>query len=82
MEQAVHVFSIGRRNSEQQEKIQERKELTASLSRTQVQIQQAYSAFNNVKDHDLIESYVYEINALEARYNYLLRKIKNLEEGP
>ena len=36
---------------------------------------------NTTCDSDLIESYVYEINALQARYNYLLRRFKALE-GP
>ena len=31
------------------------------------------------RDSDLIESYVFEINALQARYNYLLRRVKELE---
>ena len=29
---------------------------------------------------DLIESCVFEINALQARYSYLLRRMKELEE--
>ena len=32
-------------------------------------------------DGDWIESCVFEINALQARYNYLLRQVKLLEEG-
>jgi len=35
--------------------------------------------FNTESDADLIESYVFEINALQARYNYLLRRVKELE---
>ena len=31
------------------------------------------------KDPDLIESYVFEINALQARYSYLLRRVKELD---
>ena len=59
----------------------ERRELLQELSRTRVLTNQAYSSFNQASDHDLIESYVYEINALQARYNYLLRRIKQLEAG-
>ena len=58
-----------------------RRELLLELSRTRVLTNQAYSSFNQASDHDLIESYVYEINALQARYNYLLRRIKQLEAG-
>lgn len=58
---------------------QERQELKESLDHTKALIHQAYGGFNNTIDQDLIESYVYEINALQARYNYLLRRVKELE---
>lgn len=57
----------------------ERQELMHSLSQTRTLINQAYGGFNTTCDSDLIESYVYEINALQARYNYLLRRFKALE---
>ncbi len=56
-----------------------RRELMSSLSHTRALINQAYGGFNNASDSDLIESYVFEINALQARYNYLLRRVKELE---
>lgn len=59
----------------------ERQALMASLNDTQVRINQAYSGFNAVADPDLIESYVYEINALQKRYAYLLRRFKDLSGG-
>ena len=57
----------------------ERQELMSSLNHTRTLINQAYGSFNTVCDGDLIESYVFEINALQARYNYLLRRVKELE---
>ena len=54
-------------------------ELLRSLSRTRTLINQAYGGFNSASDSDLIESYVFEINSLQARYNYLLRRVKELE---
>lgn len=60
----------------------EQQELMASLSRTRTLINQAYGCFNSTCDADLIESYVYEINSLQARYNYLLRRFKELEGAP
>ena len=57
----------------------ERQELLQTLANTRVLIQQAYTCFNHTEDSDLIESYVFEINALQSRYNYLLRRIKELE---
>lgn len=58
---------------------EERRDLISSLSHTRTLINQAYSGFNMASDSDLIESYVFEINALQARYNYLLRRVKDLE---
>ena len=58
----------------------ERRELMRSLTHTRTLINQAYGGFNSTSDSDLIESYVFEINALHARYNYLLRRVKELEE--
>ena len=55
--------------------------LKEGLDRTRVLINQAYSGFNGTDDPDLIESYVFEINALQARYSYLLRRVKELEEA-
>lgn len=60
----------------------ERQELMNSLSHTRTLINQAYGCFNTTSDSDLIESYVFEINALQARYNYLLRRVKALESVP
>ena len=57
----------------------ERQELMNSLTQTRTLINQAYGGVNTTSDSDLIESYVYEINALQARYNYLLRRFKALE---
>ena len=56
----------------------EQQELAAALAQTRTLINQAYGGFNSTCDSDLIESYVYEINALQARYNYLLRRLKSL----
>ena len=60
----------------------ERQELLTSLAHTRALIQQAYRGFNSAEDGDLIESYVFEINALQSRYNYLLRRVKELEAQP
>ena len=60
-------------------KDEERRELMSSLAHTRTLINQAYGGFNSANDADLIESYVFEINALQARYNYLLRRVKELE---
>lgn len=58
---------------------QERRILLEELARTRTLIAQAYSGFNTAHDPDLIESYVFEINALQSRYSYLLRRVKELD---
>ena len=67
----------GSRDRKQRE--QERKVLLSSLAQTRALISQPYGGFNTTDDTDLIDSYVYEINALQSRYNYLLRRAKELE---
>ena len=65
-----------------------RQELERSLEQTRLQLAQAYAGFNAVTDQELVESFIYEIQALQARYSYLLRQRKALEsqaapvEGP
>ena len=76
MPESTRMFTF-RRPARMQEA--ERRELMASLASTRTLINQAYGSFNTVSDADLIESYVFEINALQARYNYLLRRVKELE---
>ena len=72
------AFSLSRRRCDSAQEL-ERQELVASLAHTRTIINQAYGGFNTASDGDLIESYVFEINALQARYNYLLRRVKQLE---
>ncbi len=76
MAQPTRTFSLRRKDSPKQ---QERQELLEGLDRTKVLINQAYSCFNRESDPDLIESYVFEINALQSRYSYLLRRVRELE---
>ncbi len=59
---------------------QERQALLDGLERTRILIHQAYACFNRESDPDLIESYVFEINALQSRYSYLLKRVRELEQ--
>ncbi len=45
--------------------------LKKDLEKTRIALDVAYSGFNNCTDFDLIDSYVYEISALQRRYHYL-----------
>ena len=79
MAEEARMFSL--RRLERADNV-ERQELLTSLAHTRALIQQAYRGFNSAEDGDLIESYVFEINALQSRYNYLLRRVKELEAQP
>ena len=78
MTRTAHVFPL-RRTQSREDPV--RQELMGALSHTRALINQAYGDFNSTSDGDLIESYVFEINALRARYNYLLRRVKELGEA-
>jgi ribose 1,5-bisphosphokinase PhnN len=77
MTQTPQKARLFRRKITRQE--EERQEIMLCLARTRTLIHQAYGCFNTTNDGELIESYVFEINALQARYNYLLRRLKELE---
>lgn len=78
MAEAARKLLPGRRGAEESG---ERRDLMEGLRRTRTLINQAYACFNSAEDKELIESYVFEINALQARYSYLLRRVKELEEA-
>lgn len=78
--QRKKVFFFRRRGESVREG--ELRALKEGLERTRVLINQAYAGFNGTDDPDLIESYVFEIKALQSRYDYLLRRVKELEYAP
>ena len=51
------------------------------LGRAAQALRRAYLAFDQTADPDLIEAWTFEIRAQKARYAYLLRQRKHLEEG-
>ena len=53
-------------------------ELFSELNRVRAARDAAYSRFDNITDPDLVESCIFELNAIEARYCYLLHAIKRL----
>ena len=42
------------------------------------QLERAHASFQQETDSDLISSYIYEINALKARYSYLFKLAKRM----
>lgn len=57
----------------------ERSALLQCLQETKREIDLALLGFNQCTDSDLIEFYLFEIDALRARHTYLLRRIKALD---
>ena len=54
-------------------------ELKSSLQDTQDALNHAYRAFDYASDPELTEACIFEISALQAKMNYLVRQIKELE---
>jgi len=59
----------------------EQQELLRSLQQAQADLSHAHLAFDNAVDPELVESSIFEIRALQARINYLLRRLKAAEEA-
>ncbi len=45
--------------------------LSESMEKTRQALEIAYSGFGNAVETDIIDSYIYEINALQKRYKHL-----------
>ena len=60
---------------------EERRQLMEGMTRTRIELNQAYAEFNAHSDPDLIDSCVFTINALRSRYSYFIRQMKLLDEG-
>ena len=48
-------------------------ELFTELSDTRFALAQAYVRFDNTTEPELVDACIFELNALQSRYNYLLR---------
>lgn len=57
----------------------ERQALRQEIDRTRNSIDSARNHFEQVVDPTLIDCYIYELNAAQLRYQFLLRRFKNLE---
>ncbi len=50
--------------------------LLLEIADTKRALDAAYSIFENVIDPDLIDSSIYQVNAIQERYKYLLKQAK------
>ncbi|NLK74124.1 MAG: YaaL family protein [Clostridiales bacterium] len=53
--------------------------LINEINKTKLALETAYSNFENVVDPDLIDSCIYELNAIQTRYKFLLKQAKELD---
>lgn len=53
--------------------------LLQELHATRLELETAYSIFENAVDPDLVSSSIYRINAVQERYQFLLKQIKKTE---
>ena len=53
-----------------------RSELLGELEAARASLSDAYGRFNSAVEPELVDACVYEINAIQARYGYLLRLAK------
>lgn len=61
-------------------KRQDNEALLNEIQMTKLALESAYSNFENVVDPDLIDCYIYEVNAVQKRYKFLLRQAKMMED--
>ena len=55
-----------------------REQLLSDLKMTKTALDDAYSNFEQVVDPDLVDSYIYEVNAVQKRYHFLLKQVQML----
>ncbi len=74
-------FPISRKKDESNSNEKKRKELLHDIKLTQTAMNTAYSNFENVVDDDLIDCYIYELQAIQKRYHFLLTLMKQLDNS-
>ncbi len=68
-------------NFQKQEKNMAYLILKENIEKTNLEIQTAYTNMQNVVEPDLIDYYIYQTQAAQIRYQYLLNCAKKLEDS-
>lgn len=76
MEGILKNIRLFAREKEDREAMEQYRDLLRDLELLRAQIERVDSNFNMTTDEDLVESYIYESNALAARHRFLLREAK------
>jgi hypothetical protein len=56
-----------------------KEQLLTDLKLTKTALDDAYSNFEQVVDPDLVDSYIYQVNAVQKRYHFLLKQVQLLD---
>ena len=75
----AEAVRFGRRRALEQARQEERQLLLEGMQATRAQLNHAYAQFNTYTDPDLVDACVYEINALQSRYSYYVRQVKQFD---
>ena len=51
------------------------------LARTKSELENAYATFENMVEPDLIDASIYEVKAVQMRYQFLLARVKQIEDS-
>ena len=78
--QSLQILKGERNNKQMREK--ENQRLLEEYYDTLLQLRHLRAAFQQLTDHDLITACVYEMNAMQQRYAYLLQRIKEEKLTP
>ena len=56
-----------------------KEQLLSDLRLTKTALNDAYANFEHVVDPDLVDSWIYQVNAVQKRYRFLLKQVQRLE---
>ena len=56
-----------------------RQELLNEIEEIKISLETAHSNFDNASDPDLVDSCIYEMNAIQYKYKYLLKQMRKME---
>ncbi len=72
--QSLHVMKKERQAKQAQ--VREGQRLLEEYYDTLIQLKQLRAAFQQITDPELVTACVYEMNAMQQRYSYLLQQVK------
>ncbi len=55
--------------------------ILTDIAKTRYALETAYAGFDNATDPDLIDCYIYEVNAIQKRYKYLLQEAAKMNSA-